>query len=128
MRYNIGGKLYVPRGCAAINPTQSKRNHISCPALALTFGMLGCGACGYCRTGHQAPRPVRANPPTQLTAGADGRPREDNGARIVSSLRAAITANGRWKIKVKERGFAVRLCLEQERFENAGDIRPYIRL
>src|SRR5574342_101829 len=54
VRYNIGGKLYVPHGYAAAiqsDPIEKKPYfHVLPGSDALTFGMLGCDLhCGYCQ-------------------------------------------------------------------------------
>lgn len=56
VRYNRGGKLYVPHGYVAAlqcDPTEKKPFfHILPGSDTLTFGMLGCDFhCGYCFTG-----------------------------------------------------------------------------
>lgn len=56
VRYNRGGKLYVPHGYVAAlqcDPTEKKPFfHILPGSNTLTFGMLGCDFhCGYCFTG-----------------------------------------------------------------------------
>jgi len=56
VRYNLGGKLYVPRGYTAalqIDPIEKKPfSHVLPGSDALTFGMLGCDLhCSYCFTG-----------------------------------------------------------------------------
>lgn len=56
VRYNRGGKLFVPRGYVAAlqcDPTEKKPFfHILPGSNTLTFGMLGCDFhCGYCFTG-----------------------------------------------------------------------------
>src|SRR5512140_830362 len=54
VRYNLGGKLYFPRGYAAAlqcDPIEKKPfSHVLPGSDALTFGMLGCDLhCGYCQ-------------------------------------------------------------------------------
>lgn len=54
VRYNLGGKLFVPRGYVGalqIDPIEKKPfSHVLPGADALTFGMLGCDLhCGYCQ-------------------------------------------------------------------------------
>lgn len=54
VRYNRGGKLYVPRGYTAAlqcDPIEKKPfSHVLPGSDALTFGMLGCDLhCGYCQ-------------------------------------------------------------------------------
>lgn len=56
VRYNVGGKLFVPRGYVAAlqcDPIEKKPFfHVHPGTDALTFGMLGCDLhCGYCFTG-----------------------------------------------------------------------------
>jgi pyruvate formate lyase activating enzyme len=56
VRFNRGGKLFVPRGYVAAlqsDPIEKKPfSHVLPGANALTFGMLGCDYhCGYCFTG-----------------------------------------------------------------------------
>src|SRR5258707_3953595 len=75
VRYNLGGKLYVPWGYVAAlqcDPTEKKPfNHIYPGSDTLTFGMLGCDLhCPYCQNWDisQAMRDSNAGrPPEQVT-------------------------------------------------------------
>src|SRR5512143_3973226 len=56
VRFNRGGKLYVPHGYVGalqVDPTEKKPFfHVLPGSNTLTFGMLGCDLhCGYCFTG-----------------------------------------------------------------------------
>jgi pyruvate formate lyase activating enzyme len=139
VRYNIGGKLYVPHGYAAAiqsDPIEKKPYfHVLPGSDALTFGMLGCDLhCGYCQNWDisQALRdPVSGRPPTQLTAEQMVDLAMDNGARAIVSSYNEPLITSEWAVEVfkvaKERGLlcgyvsngnATRETLEY--------IRPYV--
>ncbi len=116
VRYNIGGKLYVPRGYAAAiqcDPIEKKPYfHVLPSADALTFGMLGCDLhCGYCQNWDisQALRdPVSGRPPTQLSAEQMVDLAMDNGARAIVSSYNEPLITSEWAVEIfkvaKERG------------------------
>ena len=93
VRYNVGGKLYVPWGYVAAlqsDPTEKKPfYHIHPGSDTLTFGMLGCDMhCSYCQNWDisQTFRDSAAGrPPSQTTPEEMVRVAKRNGARCVAS-------------------------------------------
>ncbi len=75
VRFNRGGKLFVPRGYVAgiqVDPIEKKPFYHAFPgASALSFGMLGCDFhCGYCQnwlTSQVLRDPVAIAPPNDMT-------------------------------------------------------------
>lgn len=139
VRYNVGGKLYVPHGYAAAiqaDPIEKKPYfHVLPGSDALTFGMLGCDLhCGYCQNWDisQALRdPVSGRPPTRVSAEQMVDFAIDNGARAIVSSYNEPLITSEWAVEIfkiaKERGLlcgyvsngnATRETLEY--------IRPYV--
>ncbi|NDJ86545.1 MAG: AmmeMemoRadiSam system radical SAM enzyme [Chloroflexi bacterium] len=93
VRYNIGGKLYVPWGYVAAlqcDPTEKKPfYHVYPGSDTLTFGMLGCDLhCSYCHNWDtsQALRDVNAGrPPAQITPEEMVDMAKRNGAKCLAS-------------------------------------------
>ena len=93
VRYNLGGKLYVPWGYVAAlqsDPTEKKPfYHVRPGSDTLTFGMLGCDLhCDYCQNWDisQALRDVNAGrPPARVTPEEMVQLALRNGARCVAS-------------------------------------------
>lgn len=93
VRYNLGGKLYVPWGYVAAlqcDPTEKKPfNHLHPGSDTLTFGMLGCDLhCSYCQNWDisQALRDANAGrPPTRISPEQLVALAQRNGARCVAS-------------------------------------------
>ncbi len=78
VRYNVGGKLYVPRGYVAAlqcDPIEKKPFfHVYPGSDALTFGMLGCDLhCGYCF--HPETIVITDRGPLQLVEAFESAPR-----------------------------------------------------
>jgi pyruvate formate lyase activating enzyme len=93
VRYNVGGKLFVPWGYVAAlqcDPTEKKPFfHIYPGSDTLTFGMLGCDLhCGYCQNWDisQALRDANAGrQPAQVTPEQLVQMAQRNGAKCVAS-------------------------------------------
>ncbi|HLA45369.1 MAG TPA: AmmeMemoRadiSam system radical SAM enzyme, partial [Aggregatilineales bacterium] len=93
VRYNLGGKLYVPYGYVAAlqcDPTEKKPfNHLHPGSDTLTFGMLGCDLhCSYCQNWDisQTLRDANAGrPPREITAAELAQMAVRNGAKNVAS-------------------------------------------
>lgn len=77
VRFNEGGRLYVPRGYVGAlqcDPVEKKPFFHALPgSLAMSFGMLGCDFhCAYCQnwiTSQALRDPNAVSPPRELTAG-----------------------------------------------------------
>ncbi|NCO32943.1 MAG: AmmeMemoRadiSam system radical SAM enzyme [Armatimonadetes bacterium] len=75
VRYNSGGKLFVPHGYASgIHPDPIEKKpffHVLPGSLAMSFGMLGCDFhCGYCQnwvTSQSLRDPLAGASPTEVT-------------------------------------------------------------
>ncbi|MGB7292758.1 MAG: AmmeMemoRadiSam system radical SAM enzyme [Thermodesulfobacteriota bacterium] len=93
VRYNEGGRLYVPKGYVAAlqcDPTEKKPFfHVLPGSSTLTFGMLGCDYhCGYCQnwlTSQALRDPVAGIEPTKATAEQLVSLAETYGARLIGS-------------------------------------------
>lgn len=108
VRYNLGGKLYVPWGYVAAlqcDPTEKKPfNHLYPGSDTLTFGMLGCDLhCSYCQNWNtsqalrdsEAGRPPESVTPEVLVAMAIR-----NGARCVASSYNEPLITSEWALSV----------------------------
>jgi len=108
VRYNRGGKLYVPWGYVAgvqCDPVEKKPFFHALPgALAYSFGMLGCDLhCGYCQNWvtSQALRDPRAVSPPQ--SAAPERMVEEAvglGARIIVSTYNEPLITSEWSVEI----------------------------
>src|SRR5262245_53785721 len=93
VRFNRGGKLYVPRGYVAAlqcDPVEKKPFFHARPgALALSFGMLGCDYhCGYCQnwiTSQALRDPLAGTAPRRCTPKQIVDLALENGAEILAS-------------------------------------------
>lgn len=93
VRYNKGGKLYVPKGYVAAlqcDPTEKKPFfHVLPGSSTLTFGMLGCDYhCGYCQnwlTSQALRDPVAGIEPMKATAEQLVSLAKRYGARLIGS-------------------------------------------
>ncbi len=136
VRYNLGGKLYVPWGYIAAlqcDPTEKKPfNHIYPGSDTLTFGMLGCDLhCSYCQNWDisQALRDANAGrPPEQVT------PRElivlarRNGAQCVASSYNEPLITSEWAMAVfKEAKAAGLTCMYVSNGNATREVLEYIR-
>ncbi len=136
VRYNLGGKLYVPRGYAAAiqcDPIEKKPYfHVLPGSDALTFGMLGCDLhCGYCQNWDisQALRdPVSGHTPTRLSAQQMVELAKRNGARAVVSSYNEPLITSEWAVEIfklaKEQGL---LCGYVSNGNATREVLEYIR-
>jgi len=108
VRFNRGGKLYVPWGYTAgmqCDPVEKKPFFHAYPgALAYSFGMLGCDLhCGYCQNWvtSQALRDPRAvSPPLDLSPEMMVRDALDQGAKVLVSTYNEPLITSEWAISV----------------------------
>ena len=108
VRFNHGGKLYVPWGYTAgmqCDPIEKKPFFHAYPgALAYSFGMLGCDLhCGYCQNWvtSQALRDPRAlSPPIEVSPQALVRDAVDQGAKVVVSTYNEPLITSEWAVAV----------------------------
>ncbi len=103
VRFNVGGKLFVPHGYAAAlqnDPIEKKPFfHVLPSADALTLGMLGCDLhCSYCFTGDTRVATSEGILPLSqiFTLGATVEARNDAEIAYPKHLKA-ITASGNWR-------------------------------
>ena len=108
VRYNRGGKLYVPWGYTAgmqCDPIEKKPFFHAYPgALAYSFGMLGCDLhCGYCQNWvtSQALRDPRAiSPPIQASPESMVQQALDQGAKVMVSTYNEPLITSEWAVAV----------------------------
>jgi pyruvate formate lyase activating enzyme len=108
VRYNRGGKLYVPWGYTAgmqCDPVEKKPFFHAYPgALAFSFGMLGCDLhCGYCQNWvtSQALRDPRAvSPPIAVTPQLMVREALEQGAKILVSTYNEPLITAEWAVAI----------------------------
>ncbi len=106
VRFNRGGKLYVPWGYVAglqCDPVEKKPFFHARPgALAFSFGMLGCDLhCGYCQnwvTSQAIRDPRAAVPPMRTTPEAMVRMALDQGAEIMVSTYNEPLITAEWAV------------------------------
>ena len=112
VRYNLGGRLYVPWGYVAAlqcDPTEKKPfNHIYPGSDTLTFGMLGCDLhCSYCQNWDisQAMRDSEAGrPPIQTTPDELVAMAKRNGATCIASSYNEPLITSEWGRAIFEKG------------------------
>ena len=108
VRYNEGGKLFVPSGYVGgiqCDPTEKKPFFHAFPgSLALTFGMLGCDLhCAYCQNWvtSQALRDPRAvAPPRDITPEQFVQLGKKFGARLVVSSYNEPLITSEWAVEI----------------------------
>jgi pyruvate formate lyase activating enzyme len=108
VRFNSGGKLYVPWGYAAgirCDPIEKKPFfHVLPGALALSFGMLGCDLhCPYCQnwvTSQALRDPAAGAPVRRVTPETLARCAVDAGARAVVSTYNEPLITAEWAVAV----------------------------
>ncbi len=108
VRYNRGGKLYVPYGYTAgmqCDPIEKKPFFHAHPgALAYSFGMLGCDLhCGYCQnwvTSQALRDPNAVSPPVEASPEALVRDAVDQGARVLVSTYNEPLITSEWAVAV----------------------------
>ncbi len=139
VRFNQGGKLYVPDGYVAalqVDPTEKKPFfHILPGSATLTFGMLGCDLhCGYCqnwltsqtlRDAEAGVAPQRVTPEQMVSIG------KRYGAQLFGSSYNEPLITSEWAVKVfkaaTQAGFrCVYISNGNATAEALDYIRPYI--
>jgi pyruvate formate lyase activating enzyme len=108
VRFNRGGKLYVPWGYTAgmqCDPIEKKPFFHAYPgALAYSFGMLGCDLhCGYCQnwvTSQALRDPHAVSPPLTATPHALVRDAIDQGAKVLVSTYNEPLITSEWAVAV----------------------------
>jgi len=108
VRFNRGGKLYVPWGYTAgmqCDPIEKKPFFHAHPgALAYSFGMLGCDLhCGYCQnwvTSQALRDPNAVSPPLEVTPAAMVRDALDQGAKVLVSTYNEPLITSEWAVAV----------------------------
>lgn len=108
VRFNRGGKLYVPWGYTAgmqCDPIEKKPFFHAYPgALAYSFGMLGCDLhCGYCQnwvTSQALRDPNAISPPLEISPQAMVRDALDQGAKVLVSTYNEPLITSEWAVAV----------------------------
>jgi len=108
VRFNRGGKLYVPWGYAAgvqCDPIEKKPfNHAYPGALAYSFGMLGCDLhCSYCQnwvTSQALRDPSAQSPPYQMRPEDVVRDAVRLGAKVVVSTYNEPLITSEWAVEI----------------------------
>jgi pyruvate formate lyase activating enzyme len=108
VRFNRGGKLYVPHGYVGalqLDPVEKKPFFHALPgSLAMSFGMLGCDFhCAYCQnwvTSQALRDPNAISPPHKLTAEQFAAIAVEHGARIVTSTYNEPLITSEWAVEV----------------------------
>jgi len=108
VRFNRGGKLYVPWGYTAgmqCDPIEKKPFFHAHPgALAYSFGMLGCDLhCGYCQnwvTSQALRDPNAVSPPLEVTPERMVRDALDQGAKVLVSTYNEPLITSEWAVAV----------------------------
>jgi len=108
VRFNRGGKLYVPRnyvGAIQCDPIEKKPFHHALPGnLALSFGMLGCDFhCSYCQnwfTSQALRDPLATASPRDLTAGSIVDMAIRKGAKVLASTYNEPLITSEWAVEV----------------------------
>ncbi len=112
VRFNRGGKLYVPRGYAAgiqVDPIEKKPFfHVMPGASALSFGMLGCDYhCGYCQnwiTSQALRDPLAVSQPVFVEAEDLVRLAKKHNAKILTSTYNEPLITSEWAVEVFRKG------------------------
>ena len=108
VRYNRGGRLYVPWGYTAgmqCDPIEKKPFFHAHPgALAYSFGMLGCDLhCGYCQnwvTSQALRDPKAVSPPLDVSPEMLVRDAIDQGAKVLVSTYNEPLITSEWAVAV----------------------------
>ena len=108
VRFNRGGRLYVPWGYTAgmqCDPIEKKPFFHAHPgALAYSFGMLGCDLhCGYCQnwvTSQALRDPNAISPPLEVSPEDIVRDALDQGAKVVVSTYNEPLITSEWAVAV----------------------------
>ena len=138
VRYNQGGKLYVPWGYVGgvqCDPIEKKPFFHAYPgALAYSFGMLGCDLhCGYCQNWvtSQALRDPDAVPaPLQASPEALVQDALRQGAKVLVSTYNEPLITAEWAVEVfkqaRAAGLSHRFCFERQRHSAGAGIHPAV--
>ena len=118
VRFNRGGKLYVPWGYTAgmqCDPIEKKPFFHAYPgALAYSFGMLGCDLhCGYCQnwlTSQALRDPSAVSPPQEISPEEMVRDAVDQGAKVVVSTYNEPLITSEWAVEVFKQARAAGLA------------------
>lgn len=108
VRYNSGGKLYVPTGYVGalqLDPVEKKPFFHALPgSKAMSFGMLGCDyKCPFCQnflTSQALRDPETGIPPQELTAEAFVRMAKQYNAKIVTSTYNEPLITSEWAVEI----------------------------
>jgi pyruvate formate lyase activating enzyme len=108
VRYNEGGKLFVPWGYVAsaqCDPIEKKPFYHAYPgALAYSFGMLGCDLhCGYCQnwvTSQALRDPNAVSPPMRMTPEELVQDAVRQGAKVVVSTYNEPLITSEWAVAI----------------------------
>ncbi len=108
VRFNEGGKLYVPWGYAAgvqCDPIEKKPFHHAYPgSLAYSFGMLGCDLhCAYCQnwvTSQALRDPEAVSPPMRITPEEVVQDALQQGAKVVVSTYNEPLITSEWAVAI----------------------------
>ena len=108
VRYNQGGKLYVPWGYVGgvqCDPIEKKPFFHAYPgALAYSFGMLGCDLhCAYCQnwvTSQALRDPNAVSPPLQASPGALVQDAIGQGAKVLVSTYNEPLITAEWAVEI----------------------------
>jgi len=131
VRFNRGGKLYVPWGYVAgvqCDPIEKKPFHHAYPgALAYSFGMLGCDLhCGYCQnwvTSQALRDPAAAVPPMRVTPEDLVREAVRLKARVMVSTYNEPLITSEWGVAVFKEARAAGLATG---FVSNGNVTPEV--
>ena len=118
VRFNRGGKLYVPWGYVAgvqCDPIEKKPFFHAYPgALAYSFGMLGCDLhCAYCQnwvTSQALRDPAAVSPPLRATPEKMVAQALDMGAKVIVSTYNEPLINSEWAVAVFQEAKAAGLA------------------
>src|SRR6059036_2254264 len=108
VRFNRGGKLYVPWGYVGalqLDPVEKKPFFHALPgSLAMSFGMLGCDYhCSYCQnwvTSQALRDPDAVSAPHRLTPEQFVALASDRGAKIVTSTYNEPLITSEWAVEI----------------------------
>ncbi len=117
VRFNKGGKLYVPTGYVGAlqdDPIEKKPFFHALPgARALSFGMLGCDFhCGYCQnwvTSQALRDPIAGAPPTKLGPKELVELAVKQGCQVLASTYNEPLITSEWAVDIFEEAKAARL-------------------
>jgi len=131
VRFNAGGKLYVPWGyvgCVQCDPVEKKPFFHAYPgALAYSFGMLGCDLhCSYCQnwvTSQALRDPNAVSPPLQASPETLVQQALELGAKVVVSTYNEPLITSEWAVAVFQEAKAAGLVTG---FVSNGNATPQV--